>query len=812
MAFSAALRLPLPRLRGPSTSIFGAAAAAPAAALRLLASSSLNPSSFSSRPVRSLRSRRRNRGEDGHAAAASGAGGGECSGGGAAVKERILPVELHKEATEAYMSYAMSVLFGRALPDVRDGLKPVHRRILYAMHEMGLASRRPFRKCARVVGEVLGKYHPHGDTAVYESLVRMAQDFSMRYPLVQGHGNFGSVDADPPAAMRYTECRLDSLAEAMFLTDLELNTVYLFTHFSDVDFVPNFDNSQKEPSLLPSRVPSLLLNGSSGIAVGMATNIPPHNLGELVDVLSVIIQNPEATLQELLEHMPGPDFPTGGTILGNQGILEAYKSGRGRIVVRGKTEIETIDEKSKRTAIIVKEIPYQTNKATLAQKIAELVEDKVLEGISDIRDESDRTGMRVVIELKRSADPAIVLNNLYRHTALQSSFSCNMVAILDGQPKLMGLKEILQAFLDFRCSVIERRTRYKLSQALERKHIVEGIVIGLDNLDAVIQIIRKTPNHTVATGALVKEFNLSEKQTEALLDITLKKLTSLERKIFVDEAKTLSEEISNLNELLSSKKLIFQLIQQESSDLKNKFSTPRRSLIDDSVNSEVDDIDITPNEEMLLKILSKKGYAKRMNPNTFSLQHRGTIGKSVGKMRMNDSTSDFIVCQTHDHVLYFSDKGIVYSARAYKIPECTRTATGTPLVQLLSLSDGERITSIIPVSEFGEDQCLVMLTVNGYIKKVPLNAFSSIRSTGIISIQLVPGDKLKWVHRCGSNDLVALASQKGRVIVNSCDKLRALGRNTRGVCTMKLKEGDKMAAMDIIPATVHKMHERYNSR
>ncbi|KAK8443831.1 hypothetical protein SEVIR_9G039700v4 [Setaria viridis] len=805
MALSAALRVPLPRLLllGPSASILGAAsrrraAAAPAAALRFLSSSS-----FSTRSARPLRSRRRDRGNDERAAAAvggSGGGSGEGDGGGVAVKERIVTVELHKEATEAYMAYAMSVLLGRALPDVRDGLKPVHRRILYAMHEMGLASRRPFRKCARVVGEVLGKFHPHGDTAVYDALVRMAQDFSMRYPLVQGHGNFGSIDADPPAAMRYTECRLDPLAEAMFLTDLELNTV---------DFVPNFDNSQKEPSLLPTRVPSLLLNGSSGIAVGMATNIPPHNLGELVDALSVMIQNPEATLQELLECMPGPDFPTGGTILGHQGILEAYKSGRGRIVVRGKTDIEIIDQKTKREAIIIKEIPYQANKATLVEKIAELVEDKVLEGISDIRDESDRTGMRVVIELKRSADPAIVLNNLYRHTALQSSFSCNMVAILDGQPKLMGLREILQAFLDFRCSVIERRARFKLSQALERKHIVEGIVVGLDNLDAVIQIIRETSNHAAATEALVKEFDLSEKQAEALLDITLRKLTSLERKKFVDEAKTLSEEISKLNELLSSKKLIFQLIQQEAADLKNKFSTLRRSLIDDSVNSEVDDIDIIPNEEMLL-ILSEKGYVKRMNPNTFNLQNRGTIGKSVGKMRMNDTTSDFIVCQMHDHVLYFSDKGIVYSARAYKIPECTRTATGTPL--LLSLSDGERITSIIPVSEFGEDQYLVMLTVNGYIKKVPLNAFSSIRSSGIISIQLVPGDELKWVRRCGNDDLVALASQKGKVIVNSCDKIRPLGRNTRGACAMKLKDGDKMAAMDIIPATVHKMPETYNSR
>ncbi|KAK3148964.1 hypothetical protein QOZ80_3AG0210980 [Eleusine coracana subsp. coracana] len=803
MALSAALRHPLPRLLvlGPSASILGAAArrraTVPAAALRFLSASSPR-SPTSSRSARPLRARRRDRDDDGRAAAAGGEGGD----GGVAIKERIVPVELHKEATEAYMAYAMSVLLGRALPDVRDGLKPVHRRILYAMHEMGLSSRRPFRKCARVVGEVLGKFHPHGDSAVYDALVRMAQDFSMRYRLVQGHGNFGSIDADPPAAMRYTECRLDPLAEAMFLMDLELNTV---------DFAPNFDNSQKEPSLLPARVPSLLLNGSSGIAVGMATNIPPHNLGELVDALSVIIENPEATLQEILECMPGPDFPTGGIILGNQGILDAYKSGRGRVVVRGKTDIETIDEKSKRSAVIIKEIPYQTNKATLVERIAELVEEKVLEGISDIRDESDRSGMRVVIELKRSADPAIVLNNLYRHTALQSSFSCNMVAILDGKPKLMGLKEILQAFVNFRCFVIERRTRYKLSQALERKHIVEGVVIGLDNLDAVIQIIRETSNHAAATEALVKEFNLSEKQAEALLDITLRKLTSLERKKFIDEAKTLSEEISKLNELLSSKKLILQLIKQEAADLKNKFATPRRSLLEDSLSTEVDDIDIIPNEEMLL-ILSEKGYVKRMNPNTFNLQHRGTIGKSVGKMRMNDSMSDFIVCQAHDHVLYFSDKGIVYSARAYKIPECTRNAAGTPLIQLLSLSDGERITSIIPVSEFGEDQYLVMLTANGYVKKVPLNAFSTIRSTGIISIQLVPDDELRWVRRCGDDDLVALASLKGMVIVNSCNKLRTLGRKTRGVVAMKLREGDKMAAMDIIPATMHKMPEKYNRR
>lgn len=711
---------------------------------------------------------------------------------------RIVPTELHKEATEAYMAYAMSVLLGRALPDVRDGLKPVHRRILFAMHELGLSSRKPYKKCARVVGEVLGKFHPHGDTAVYDSLVRMAQDFSLRSPLIRGHGNFGSIDADPPAAMRYTECRLEALTEAMLLADLEQDTV---------DFIPNFDNSQKEPSLLPARVPNLLLNGSSGIAVGMATNIPPHNLGELVDVLSVLIHNPEATLQELLEYMPGPDFPTGGLIMGNIGILEAYRTGRGRVVVRGKTDIELLDSKTKRTAIIIKEIPYQTNKASLVEKIAEHVENKSLEGISDIRDESDRSGMRIVIELKRGSDPSIVLNNLYRLTALQSSFSCNMVGILNGQPKQMGLKELLQAFLDFRCSVVERRARFKLSQAQDRSHILEGIVVGLDNLDAVIDIIRKASSNSMASTNLRKEFTLSEKQADAILDINLRRLTLLERNKFVNEGKSLMEQISKLEQLLSSKQQILQLIEQEAIEIKNKFDTPRRSTLEDTDSGLLEEIDIIPNEEMLLA-LSEKGYVKRMKPDTFNLQTRGTIGKSVGKLRVNDTMSDFRVCHAHDHVLYFSDQGIVYSARAYKIPECTRAAAGTPLVQILSLSGGERITSIIPVSEFAEDQYLLMLTANGYIKKVSLSYFSSIRSTGIIAIQLVPGDELKWVRLCTNDDLVAMASQKGMVILSSCEAIRALSRNTRGSVAMRLKREDRMASMDIIPAAMRKDLER----
>ncbi|KAJ8529367.1 hypothetical protein K7X08_036202 [Anisodus acutangulus] len=707
--------------------------------------------------------------------------------------ERIVLTELHKEATEAYMSYAMSVLLGRALPDVRDGLKPVHRRILYAMHELGLSSKKPYKKCARVVGEVLGKFHPHGDNAVYDSLVRMAQDFSLRSPLIRGHGNFGSIDADPPAAMRYTECRLEALTEAMLLADLEQNTV---------DYVPNFDNSQKEPSLLPARIPNLLLNGASGIAVGMATNIPPHNLGELVDALSALIRNPEATLQELLEYMPGPDFPTGGIIMGNIGILEAYRTGRGRVVIRGKTDIE-LDSKTKRAAIIIQEIPYQTNKASLVEKIADLVENKTLEGVSDIRDESDRSGMRVVIELKRGSDPAIVLNNLYRLTALQSSFSCNMVGILNGQPKLMGLKELLQAFLEFRCSVVERRAKFKLSQAQERNHIIEGIIIGLDNLDEVINTIRKASSHALATASLRKEFELTEKQAEAILDISLRRLTALERNKFVDEGKSLRAQISKLEELLSSKKQILQLIEEEALEIKNKFFTPRRSQLEDTDSGELEDIDVIPNEEMLLAI-SEKGYVKRMKPDTFNLQNRGTIGKSVGKLRVNDAMSDFLVCRAHDKVLYFSDKGTVYSAPAYKIPECSRTAAGTPLVQILSLSDGERITSIIPVSEFAGDQYLVMLTVNGYIKKVSLNYFASIRCTGIIAIQLVTGDELKWVKCCSNNDFVAMASQNGMVILTPCANIRAVGRNTRGSVAMRLKEGDKVASMDIIPDALQK--------
>eukprot|EP00252_Welwitschia_mirabilis_P005842 TRINITY_DN16447_c0_g1_i1.p1 TRINITY_DN16447_c0_g1~~TRINITY_DN16447_c0_g1_i1.p1 ORF type:complete len:942 (-),score=173.08 TRINITY_DN16447_c0_g1_i1:51-2876(-) len=716
----------------------------------------------------------------------------------------IIPVELHKEATDSYLAYALSVLIGRALPDVRDGLKPVHRRILFAMHELGLSSKRPFKKCARVVGEVLGKFHPHGDSAVYGSLVRMAQDFSLRFPLIKGHGNFGSLDGDPAAAMRYTECRLEELSEAMLLADIEENTV---------DFVQNFDASQKEPTLLPARLPLFLLNGASGIAVGMATSIPPHNLGEIVNALIAFIRNPDATVQELMEYMPGPDFPTGGRILGNNGILEAYRTGRGAVTIRGKTEIEVMDEKNNRLAIIIREVPYQTNKAALVQRIAELVDSKDIDGISDIRDESDRSGIRILLELKKGSDPSIILNNLYKHTALQTNFNCNIVGIVDGQPRLIGIREMFQAFVEFRCSVVERRAMYQLRAAEEREHVLKGVLVGLDNVDNVIGIIRKSKSNAEAIRLLKEGYSLSERQAEAVLDISLRRLTVLERTKYVEEQKALAERILHLKNLLADKEKILQVIVDEALELQERFDTPRRSVIEETEKSNVDDLDIIPNEEMLLA-LTERGYMKRMKTDNFTLQHRGTVGKSLGKLKEHDAMSEFLTCRAHDHILYFSDKGVVYSARAFRVPECSRTAAGTPLVRILSLSSGEKVTSIIPVSEFNQDQYLLMLTAKGYIKRVSLSLFSSIRSTGIIAIQLVAGDELKWVRQCTGHDHIAIGSQGGRVLLSSCGKVRSLSRTSRGVTSMRLRGEDRVAAVDIVSAAMqeelHKIVQSYH--
>ncbi|KAL3698674.1 hypothetical protein R1sor_012750 [Riccia sorocarpa] len=712
---------------------------------------------------------------------------------------RIVQYELHREASESYLAYAMAVIVGRALPDVRDGLKPVHRRILFAMHELGLSSKKPFRKCARVVGEVLGKFHPHGDTAVYDALVRMAQSFSLRSPLINGHGNFGSVDADPPAAMRYTECRLQALSESMLLTDLEADTV---------NFIPNFDNSQMEPVVLPARLPNVLLNGASGIAVGMATNIPPHNLGEVVDALLSLIENPNATVEELMEHMPGPDFPTGGQILGTSGLLEVYRTGRGGLTVRGRAEVEELDKRGSRSAIIISEVPYKTNKAALVEKIADLVNDKTLEGVSDIRDESDRDGMRIVIELKRGAEPGVVLNNIYKHTTLQSRFSCNMVGIVNGEPMTLGLKDFLEHFLQFRIEVIERRAKYHLHRCQEREHTVKGILIGLENLDRVVTIIRGAKDTHAALAGLQQELGVSHVQADALLGMPLRRLTSLERNKLLDEEKELATQIAELQQLLQSKQRVLQVIEKEALALKKEYGTPRLTSIEQGGDGEINDVDVIANVETLVT-LSERGYVKRMAPDTFTAQNRGTVGKSGGRLRDDDALSRFFACKTHDYVLFFSERGVVYSIRAYQIPECSRTSAGNPLVQILPLPPGERITSVMSVDEFAEDQYLVMLTTAGYIKRTALSFFSAIRPTGIVAIQLIPGDELRWVRRAVEEDEVVISSEGGMLVRVCCgnDKLRARGRATRGVRAMKLRPGDKLAALDIVPASLLKAGE-----
>lgn len=707
----------------------------------------------------------------------------------------IIPTDLRNEMSRSYLEYAMSVIVGRALPDARDGLKPVHRRILYAMHELGLTSDRPFRKCARVVGEVLGKYHPHGDTAVYDSLVRMAQDFSMRVPLIQGHGNFGSVDNDPPAAMRYTECRLQALTSDALLRDIESETV---------DFVDNFDGSQQEPTVLPARIPQLLLNGSSGIAVGMATNIPPHNLGELIDGTIALIQNPEITDTELIKYIPGPDFPTGGQILGTSAIKEAYMTGRGSIAMRGVATIETIEQRGRpdREAIIVTELPYQTNKAGLIEKIAELVNDKRIEGIADIRDESDRDGMRIVIELKRDAYPRVILNNLYKQTPLQANFGANMLALVDGEPQLLTIKKFLQVFLDFRVEAITRRTNYELRKAEERDHILQGYLIALSQLDAIINLIRHAPDAPTAQGELISNYGLSTAQADAILRMQLRRLTALEADKIRQEHEELEALITDLRDILAKRERILEIIETEIRQLKNAHATPRRTVITHA-EGELADHDLIANEKAVI-LLTEQGYIKRMPVNTFEAQSRATRGKAAAKVKENDNVEHFLTCCDHDSVLFFSERGVVYCLRAYQIPVCSRTSRGTPIVQMLPIPKEEKITSIVPVSEFTRDEYLVMLTKGGNIKKTELAAFSNIRANGLIAISLEEGDQLRWVRRAKAEDSVIIGSRRGMAIHFQCsnEQLRPLGRATRGVKAMKLRKGDELVGMDILPAAI----------
>jgi DNA gyrase subunit A len=716
------------------------------------------------------------------------------------IQERIIPTDLRNEMSRSYLEYAMSVIVGRALPDARDGLKPVHRRILYAMHELGLTPDRPFRKCARVVGEVLGKYHPHGDTAVYDALVRMAQSFSMRSPLIDGHGNFGSVDNDPPAAMRYTECRLQTLTTNALLRDIESETV---------DFIDNFDGSQQEPLVLPARIPQLLLNGSSGIAVGMATNIPPHNLQELLDGVVALIHNPEITDLELMHYIPGPDFPTGGQILGTSGIREAYTTGRGSITMRGVAAIETIEQRGRpdREAIIITELPFQTNKAALIEKIAEMVNERRLEGIADIRDESDRDGMRIVIELRRDAYARVVLNNLYKQTPLQANFGVNMLALVDSEPQTLSLQQFLKVFLDFRIETITRRTQYELRKAEERDHLLQGLLIALANLDAIIHLIRHAADAPTAKQELMNSYGLSEAQADAILQMQLRRLTALEAEKIQQEHDDLQRRIADLQDILARRERILSIIETEVAELKATHATPRRTLIE-PLEGELGDIDLIANEQALV-LVTEQGYIKRMPVSAFEAQSRATRGKAGARMKEDDGVEHFFTCNDHDSVLFFSDRGVVYCLKAYQIPNGSRTSRGVPIVQMLPIPHLEKITSIVPVTEFSSDEYLVMLTQKGYIKKTELSAFSNIRANGLIAISLEEGDQLRWVRRARVEDSIIIGSRQGMTIhfrANQ-EQLRPLGRPTRGVKAMALRDGDELISMDILPSQVVEMVE-----
>ncbi len=705
--------------------------------------------------------------------------------------DRIIQTDLRNEMSRSYLEYAMSVIVGRALPDARDGLKPVHRRILYAMYELGLTSGRPYRKCARVVGEVLGKYHPHGDTAVYDALVRMAQDFSMRMPLIDGHGNFGSVDNDPPAAMRYTESRLQSLTDESLLEDIESETV---------DFSDNFDGSQQEPNVLPARIPQLLLNGSSGIAVGMATNIPPHNLGELIDGLKAIIKNPSTEDKELFELIKGPDFPTGGQILGRDGIRETFKSGKGSITMRGVADIEQIKSpgRAEKDAVIITELPFQTNKAALIERIADLVNEKRLDGISDIRDESDRDGMRIVIELKRDAYPQVVLNNLFKITPLQNNFSANILALVNGEPTTLSLRKMLDVFLEFRIETIKRRTSFLLKKAEERDHIIKGLLLALDAMDNIINLIRSAKDTNSAREQLQNDHELSVIQADAILQMQLRRLTALEADKIKAEHDELTRKITDYKKILSDKERINEIILEELSKIDERFSSPRKTEIL-NLGGGLDDIDLIANERSVV-LLTTAGYLKRMPVSEFESTSRGSRGKAGTKNQEDDEVKLFISCNDHDTLLLFSDRGVAYALPAYRVPMSSRTAKGTPSVQLLPIPREEQITSLVSVDSFDNECYLLMLTKAGFIKRTPLSAFSKVRSNGLIAINLEEGDALTWVRLSTEGDSVLIGSSRGMTIHFRLDihELRPLGRTARGVKSMNLKEGDELVSMDVL--------------
>ncbi|MBI3172942.1 MAG: DNA gyrase subunit A [Chloroflexi bacterium] len=698
-------------------------------------------------------------------------------------------VDIDSQMRSAYLDYAMSVIVARALPDARDGLKPVHRRILYAMDELGIRSTGSYKKSARIVGEVLGKYHPHGDSAVYETMARMAQDFSMRYTLVDGQGNFGSIDGDAPAAMRYTEARLNKMAEEM-LADLDKDTV---------DFGPNFDDSLEEPLVLPARLPNLLLNGSAGIAVGMATNIPPHNLRELVGAINYLIENyermDEVSVEELMKFVPGPDFPTGGMIIGNEGILSAYGTGRGRIVMRGLAHIEEM--KGGRHQIVVTEIPYQVNKSSLIERIAELAREEKIDQISDMRDESDQRGMSIVIELKRGAQPKKVLNQLYKYTALQSTFGVIMLALVDGEPRTLPLKRALQIFIEHRQTVIVRRSNFELAKARARQHILDGLLIALNNIDAVIKTIREAEDADVAKTNLMSRFKLSELQAQAILDMQLRRLAALERWKIEEEHKQVQTQIDYLEDLLAHPKKILALIQSDLSEMAEKYGDDRRTRIATEAKEELHEEDLVHDEAVLIS-LTERGYIKRVAATAFKLQSRGGRGVTGHTTKEEDEVVMLIPARSLDTMLFFSDKGKVYSEKVYQIPDADRAAKGIPLVNVLSLDANEKVTAAIAVSSFSGHGFCVMATARGKVKRVELEEFASVRPSGLIAMNLEDGDTLGWARLTSGKDEVIFVTGGGQALRFGEDKIRSMGRQAAGVQGIRLAKGDAVTSMDVV--------------
>ena len=703
-------------------------------------------------------------------------------------KTKLINIEVNNEVKKSFIAYAMAVNVSRAIPDVRDGLKPVHRRILYAMHDMGLTSDKAFKKCAKIVGEVLGKYHPHGDSSVYDALVRLAQDFSINFPLVDGHGNFGSVDGDPAAAYRYTEARLSKLANEM-LKEIDKDTV---------DFYPNFDDTEMQPVVLPSRIPNILVNGSDGIAVGMATNIPPHNLAECLNACIALLDNPDITVDELMEFVPAPDYPTGGVLMGRAGIKEAYRTGKGGFVLRAKTEIEEFANGRER--IVITELPYQVNKAKLTETIAELVKDKRIEGISDIKDESDRHGMRLVVDLKKDVNAQVVLNMLFKHTNLQVKDGIILLALVDGEPKVLGLKEILTHYIAHQEQVIVRRTKFDLSKAEERCHLVEGLIVALNNIDAVIEIIKKSSDKNSAIVALMERFDLSEKQSNAILEMKLQRLTAMEVEKLRTELEELGVYIADLKDILANEWRVKEIIKKDMEIIKEKYPSPRKTELSYDYG-DIDIADMIPVEDVVIS-MTNAGYVKRIPVAEYRTQRRGGRGVTAHKPKEEDYVDNMFVTSTHDDILFFTDKGKVYSTKGFMIPEAQRTARGRAIVNLIQIEVGEKVCAMIPLKE-GTDGYVVIATKNGLIKKTALSEFANIRKTGKIAISIVDNDELISVQLSSGNDQIIIASHEGKCIRFSETDVRPMGRDTQGVKSMDIGEGDYIVDMSVINSDVN---------